>query len=165
MAKITNDKKGRLNKKEMEAKKLIAEIMFMDFEDQNVIAESVGVTPKTISSWKQEGMWEKKRSAKTISRDELVNKLLTNINVMLDQAVADGADSNFGALADQLIKMTNSIEKLDKKNNVIYNAETFQNFNRYLLQRMNDDKNLTLDTIKIINKLQNDYITLRMTAG
>jgi hypothetical protein len=164
MARTVKAKKPRLTKKEIESKKLIAEIMFMDFEDQKVIAEAVGISEKTIGEWKVAGGWERKRSAKTISRDELVNKLLSNINTMLDEAMSEDAETNFSSLADQLIKMTNAIEKLDRKNNVVYNIETFTNFNRYLLQRMQEDKTLTAEIVKQINKLQNDYVTFRMSA-
>lgn len=148
----------------MEDRKRIAYVLFMSGEDQNDIAQQVGVTAKTIGEWVKAGAWKKKRTASTITRDELINKVLSNVNTMLDEAMQQNADTNYASLADQLIKMTGAIEKLDRKNNVVYNIETFTHFSKYLLQRMQQDKTLRPETVKQINKLQNDYITLRMSS-
>lgn len=152
----------RLTKKELENKKQIASIMYMAFEDNKIIAETTGVTPKTIGDWAELGKWKSKRSAGTITRDELVNKLLSNINKMLDDAMEEDADTNFASLSDQLIKMTNAVEKLDKKNNIIYNIETFITFNKWLQQRLVGDGKLTLENTKLINEYQNLFINERM---
>jgi len=154
--------KTRLTKKEIENKKLIAYTMYFAFEDNKVIAEAVGVTPKTITDWVNEGKWKSKRTASTITRDELVNKCLSALNIILEKAMEDGADMS--KLPDDLIKMGNTIEKLDKRNNVVYNIETFIGFNKFLLGRMPDDKTLTPELLKTINKLQNDYTTYRMNG-
>jgi hypothetical protein len=152
----------RLTKKELENKKQIASIMYMAFEDNKIIAETTGVTAKTIGDWAELGKWKSKRSAGTITRDELVNKLLSNINKMLDDAMEEDADTNFASLSDQLIKMTNAVEKLDKKNNIIYNIETFITFNKWLQQRLVGDGKLTLENTKLINEYQNLFINERM---
>lgn len=150
----------RLTKKEIENKKQVAYIMYMAFEDNKVIADTLGVSAKTITEWVREGHWKTKRSAGTITRDELVNKCLLSLNKILDDAIAEGGDNK--NLADDLAKMSKTIETLDKKNNVVYNIETFTGFNKYLLQRMQDDSTLDADKVKLINKLQNDYVTHRM---
>src|SRR5436190_16086606 len=141
-------KKNPLSKKEIEDKKYIAYILYMAGKDQKDIAEQVGVTPKTISEWAKVGAWKQKRSAATITRDELINKVLSNVNKMLDNALAEDQDTNYASLADQLIKMTGAIEKLDRKNNVVYNIEAFTGFNKYLLQRMQEDKSVSSELVK-----------------
>jgi hypothetical protein len=150
----------RLTKKEIQNKKQIAYVMYMAFEDNKIIAETLDVTPKTIGDWAEAGHWKTKRSDGTITRDELVNKCLLSLNKILDKALEEGGDDK--NLADDLAKMSKTIETLDKKNNIVYNIETFFGFNKYLLIRMQEDKALHPDLVKVINKLQNDYITQRM---
>lgn len=159
------NKKKSLTRKEIEDKKQIAYILYMSGEDQNDIAERVDVTPKTISEWATKGAWKQKRTAGTITRDELINKVLLNLNAMLDEAMTEDTDTNFASLSDQLIKMAGAIEKLDRKNNVVYIIEAFTIFNKYLLQRSQEDKSISSDTVKLVNKLQQDYVTFRISAG
>lgn len=156
-------RKKQLTKKEYEDKEQLAYLMYMAGTEQKVIAEELDLNPKTISDWATKGKWKHKRTAGTITRDELVNKCLTTLNMLLDDALQEGADN--AKLPDDLVKMANTIEKLDKKNNVVYNIETFTGFNKYLLLRMQEDKQLTPETVKLINKLQNDYVTQRMSSG
>lgn len=150
---------GRLSKKELEQKKFMAEVMYMNFADQKVIAEDVGVSSQTISGWVNAGKWKEKRSAATITRPELVNKVLANINKMLNDAIENGDDTDFASLSDQLIKMTNTVEKLDKKNNVVNKMETFMAFNKWLVRRLTVDSKLTLADTKKINEYQNIFIS------
>ncbi|MGQ0737656.1 MAG: terminase gpP N-terminus-related DNA-binding protein [Bacteroidota bacterium] len=156
-------RKKQLTKKEYEDKEQLAYLMYMAGTEQKLIAVELDLNPKTISDWATKGKWKYKRTAGTITRDELVNKCLTTLNKILEDAMEEGADMS--KLPDDLVKMANTIEKLDKKNNVVYNIETFTGFNKYLLLRMQEDKQLIPDTVKLINKLQNDYVTQRMSSG
>jgi uncharacterized protein YjcR len=152
----------RLTKKEIETKKVIAYAMYMANEDNKVIAETLEVTAKTITDWVTAGKWKTKRSAGTITRDQLVNKCLAALEKILEKATEEDADMT--KLPDDLIKMANTIEKLDKKDNVVNNINSFTGFNNYLLNRMKDDSNLTAEKVKEINKLQNDYVTFRING-
>lgn len=150
----------RLTKSELENKKQIAYVMYMSGMEQKEISSQLFISQKTISDWASAGKWKTKRAAGTITRDELVNKCLMNLNRILDASLEEDADNK--GLADDVIKMANTIEKLDKKNNVVYNIETFMHFNKYLTKRLEDDKNLTADEVKKINKLQQDYVNDRI---
>jgi hypothetical protein len=154
--------KKRKSKKEMEALKNLGYRLYMSGEEQKTISESIGVSEKTVSGWvnDEKDNWKKKRSASIITRDELVKKILNNINTLLDESL-NGEDTNHGQLADTLIKMANTIEKLDK-NNVVNDMQTFMRFNNYLVQIMPVNPAVTSELVKQINTLQNNYITSRM---
>jgi Putative ATPase subunit of terminase (gpP-like) len=154
--------KPRASKKEMENKRQLAYRLYMAGEEQKAIAESISVSEKTIGAWAAEEKWKQKRSAASITRDELVNKILTNINNMLDKSI-ESDDANYKTLGDDLIKMANTIEKLDK-NNVVNDIQTFMRFNNYLMQSSNHNESITPDVMKTINRLQNAYVTSRMDA-
>lgn len=151
----------RGSKKEMESKKLIAQTMYMSFEDNIIIADTIGVSARTITEWATAGSWKTKRSAGSVTRDELINKCLLSLNKMLDEAING---KGVGNVEDKLAKMAKTIEALDKKNNVVYNIETFIGFNKYLMERLPNDRALSTDLIKQVNRLQNDYITLRING-
>lgn len=125
---------------------------------QKDIADTIGVTPKTISKWAEDDEWEKKRSAGTVTRTELVNKTLQKIAAILD---GDGSDSQ---VADQLAKLATLIEKLDKKNSPVIAIEVFEKFVAYLQEIMPNDKSITLDDLKRINLLQNKFINSLIAA-
>jgi predicted transcriptional regulator len=161
-SKKTTVVKKRISKKEMEGKKALAYRLYMSGDEQKTISESIGVSEKTVSNWVNDetDSWKKKRSATIITRDELVKKILNNINTLLDESLSSD-DTNHQQLADTLIKMSNSVEKLDR-NNVVNDMQTFMRFNNYLVQIMPVNPTVTSELVKQINTLQNNYITSRM---
>ena len=50
-----------------------AYLLYMQRVPQKEIAERADVSQQTLSKWKEDGGWEMKRAARTISRDELLN--------------------------------------------------------------------------------------------
>lgn len=89
------------------------------------------------------------RAATTVSRKELVTKLLQG----LDQKVQDGQWS-----PDEVCKVSSAIEKLDKQNNIITIIEVFSAYNRWLVSRMQVDPELTPELVKIMNRYQDLFI-------
>ncbi|MBS1641555.1 MAG: terminase [Bacteroidetes bacterium] len=152
----------RLSKKDIDKLKQQGYVMFMGFVEQKDIAEILCVSEKTISGWVSKGLWKEKRGAATVTRDELINKTLLGIGKMLDAALTSG-DKDFGSISDGLNKMANTIEKLDKKNNIIHLMECFKGFNDDLLLQMKESKEVTPTLIKLINRLQASYVNRRMT--
>ena len=61
-----------------------AYLLYMQRVPQKEIAERVGVSQQTLTKWKDEGGWELKRVARTVSLDQIINKTLLNINERLD---------------------------------------------------------------------------------
>lgn len=127
----------------------LARMYFMQGMTQKDIAENVGVSRNTICAWIKEGRWDTMRAATTVSRKELVTKLLQG----LDQKVQDGQWS-----PDEVCKVSSAIEKLDKQNNIITIIEVFSAYNRWLVSRMQVDPELTPELVKIMNRYQDLFI-------
>ena len=127
----------------------LARMYFMQGMKQKEIADKVGVSRNTICAWIRDGKWDTVRAAKTITRSELVKKMLND----LDEKLASGQWT-----ADEIIKVASAIEKLDKQTNIVTITEVFTAFNQWLVSRMQVDPGLTPEIVKIINTYQNNLI-------
>lgn len=139
-----------------------AYLLYMSNESRDNISQRVGVAPKTITEWAAKNAWKEKRSAQTITRPELVNKCLTLIGKLLDDIISTDDKAIDAGVTDQLIKLANTIEKLDKKNSVVNDMETFMLFNQELQKWSETDKSLTSSVLKFINQYQDKFITHRI---
>lgn len=148
--------------KETEKKKSLARSLYLSGMEQNEIAEKVDVSRITISRWVNNEGWKEARAAKNISRPELVNKLLLTIDGMIENVNKSNDPTLIGSLADKLSKLSSTIEKLDKKANVIDAIEVFMAFNRWIQDQASYDPEITPELIKAINKYQNKFLMERM---
>jgi hypothetical protein len=146
-------------KKELQQKKEIARLYYMQSESQKNIAEKIGVSEVTVGKWAAAEGWAAKRAGVNITRPELVNKLLVTINNLIDTVYESNDAVLIGGLADKLSKFAAVIEKLDKKANVVDAIEVFMAFNKWLEYRMSYDKEVTPELIKAINHFQDLYIS------
>ncbi|ADY51521.1 hypothetical protein Pedsa_0949 [Pseudopedobacter saltans DSM 12145] len=150
--KTTTRAKSGANK---EAQKEHAYYLFMSKIPQKEIASRVGVTEKTVTKWKDEGGWEAKRAAKTISMDELVTKALGKINELLDSPEFN---------ADSFSKAVAQLKSLKTSNTVDDEIMTFMSFQNFLIQnRINEG--LTEEFIKQVVRQQDNYIQIRLGNG
>lgn len=145
------------------AKQEFAYLLYMNGDLQKDVAERVDVSEKTVGKWVKDGGWKEKRSARNISRSELISKGLLTMNKIMEDMLADKKGENYSAYMDQLIKCANAVEKLDKKNNVVNDMDAFMNFNSVLQSWIGTDKEITVANIKLINRLQDKYITHRLS--
>ena len=152
-----------MKKAEVENKKSLARSLYMAGMEQQEIAEKVGVSRVTVSKWCTAEGWKEARAAKSISRPELVNKLLVAIDNLIAQVNASGDPEAIGTLADKLAKLSATIEKLDKKANVIDAIEVFMAFNRWIQDQASYDPQITPELIKAINKYQNKFLMEKMS--
>ena len=150
-------------KKEQEKKKEFARILYMQGDAQKCIAEKVGASAVTINKWVKEGNWETAKAAASITRPELVNKLLGAVNKLLDQVHTSDDPSVIAGLGDKLSKFAAIIEKLDKKANIVDAIEVFMAFGRWMQYRQTFDTEITPELIKAINKYQDLYISEHLT--
>lgn len=153
-----------MTKAELEKKKDLARTLYLSGMEQIEIADKVGVTRQSLSKWCKDGGWKETRAAKTITRPELIKKLLLRVNDLLDKVEADPklADS----LGDQLSKLTAAIDKLDKSQaNVVNAIEVFMAFSRWLEYRAKSDPTITPELLKTINKLQDVYLVESFNKG
>ena len=148
--------------KETEKKKSLARSLYLAGMEQNEIAEKVEVSRITISRWVNNEGWKEARAAKNISRPELVNNLLLTIDGLIERVNKSDDPTLVGSLADKLSKLSSTIEKLDKKANVIDAIEVFMAFNRWIQDQASYDPEITPELIKAINKYQNKFLMERM---
>ena len=139
--------------------KELARLYFMRGETQKSIANKVGVTEKTVSRWVDKEGWAEKRAAENLTRPELVNKLLITINKLIEQVNESDDPVLISGLGDKLSKLSTTIEKLDKKANVVDAIEVFMAFGKWMQYRSSFDSEITPELLKDINKYQDLYIS------
>ncbi len=142
-------------KKELESKKNIARTLYMNGDRQKCIAEQLGVSKVTLSKWVSAGKWDAERAARSITRPELVNKMLKAINDTLDNAVGNGMDTQ---TVDQLSKFSKVIENLDRRTNIVNVIETFTAFGEWLKYRIKFNLDIDAEFVDKVLKYQNMYI-------
>jgi DNA-binding XRE family transcriptional regulator len=145
-------------KKELETKKELARIYYMQGEPQKAIATKIEVSEKTVCAWVEKGGWATKRAGYSVTRPELVNKSLQALNMILDQVYESQDIELISALPDKLSKFASAIEKLDRKANIVNYIDVFISFSKYLQERAVFDNDLTPELIKAINKYQDIYV-------
>lgn len=148
-------------KKENETKKDLARLYFMQGETQEAIAHKVGVSRNTICRWIEQGGWETKRAATSITRPEIVTKTLSLIGRLIDKLnEQDSMDlSDVGRVVDQLCKLSATIERIDKKANVVDAIETFTALNKWLESRMEWDKDITPEFVRMLAHYEDLFIS------
>lgn len=149
---------GRVTNKD---KQEFAFILYMSGEMGKNICERVGITPATLSKYVESGGWKEKRGANTITKTELINKTLRSISNLLDKALNSEDDTAFNTLSDKLSKLAKVITSLEKTNTVINDIETFKNFIKYLQNRLSYDKEIDMDFVKLVNRIQDAYVIER----
>ena len=103
-----------MTKAELEKKRDLARTLYLSGKEQTEIAEMIGVSRVTISKWCTADGWKATRAAKTITRPELIKKLLLATNTLLDKVNESGNLALIDSLGDKLSKLTAAIDKLDK---------------------------------------------------
>ncbi|MFC2672796.1 MAG: terminase [Prevotella melaninogenica] len=151
-----------MTKAEVEKKKTIGRSLYLSGMEQTEIADQLGVSRVTVSKWCTTEGWKEARAAKNISRPELVNKLLLTIDGLIENVNKSDDPTVIGSLADKLSKLSATIEKLDKKANVIDAIEVFMAFNRWIQDQASFDPDITPELVKAINKYQNKFLMERM---
>lgn len=152
--------------KAAEEKKEFARVLYMSGEQQNIIAEKVGVSKQTVNRWVAEGEWDKRRAAQSVTRPEIVNNLLRAISNEVEKLNEEKDAEKVAGACDKLSKLAATIEKLDKKANVVDAIEVFIAFGKWLQHRAASDEELTPELVKAINKYQDLYVSeLLSTKG
>lgn len=151
-----------MTKEEIEKKKSLARTLYLSGMEQQDIADKVDVSRVTISKWCVADGWKEARAAKSVTRPELVNKLLLTIDALITQVNNSGDPMAMAGLGDKLAKLSSVIEKLDKKANVVDIIEVFMKFSKWLEFRAKSDPTITTELMKAINHLQDLFIMEQM---
>lgn len=146
--------KGRLNKSESLANRNYALKLYIQGVSQIEIADKCGVTPQTISDWKEKYDWELKRAARSISLEELANKCMQKAGEMLDQPIGEFNSDAFAKAIAQL-------RTLLPKNTVDTDLMTFMAFQDFMLE-IRHEEGLEEGFIKQVSKLQDRFIKRKM---
>ena len=109
-----------------EEKKEFARVLYMSGEQQNIIAEKVGVSKQTINRWVAEEAWDKRRAAQSVTRPEIVNNLLRAISNEVEKLNEERDAEKVAGACDKLSKLAATIEKLDKKASVDRGVHRFR---------------------------------------
>ena len=154
-----------MTKADIERKKSLGRSLYMSCMELTEIADQLGVSRVSVSKWCAAGGWKEARAAKNITRPELVNKLLLAIDKLIEDVNKSEDAEAIGSLADKLSKLSSTIEKLDKKANVIDAIEVFMAFNKWIQDQACYDPDITPELIKAINKYQNKFLMEKMSPN
>lgn len=154
-----------MNKTELERKKSLARTLYMTGKEQAEIAEQVEISRQTISKWVNSEGWKEQRAAISVTRPELVNKLLLTIDTLITQVNSSEDPQLIAGLGDRLAKLSAVIEKLDKKANVVDAIEVFMAFSKWMQYRAQNDHNITPELLKTFNYYQDLFISEKMQNG
>lgn len=148
-------------KKDNENKRELAKMLYVGGSEVAEIATRVGVSRQSVSAWISKGGWKELRAARSITRPELVNKLLVTINNLIEDVNTGDDPASVGGLADKLVKLSSVIERLDKKANIVQTVDVFIAFSEWVEFRGKSDPEVTLPFIKILNRLHNEFLLER----
>ena len=156
MAEKQNKEKAGIRVKDPQ-KYEYAHLLYMQKVPQKEIAERVGVSQQTLSKWKEDGGWELKRVAKTVSRDQIINKVLLRINEMLD------SEEEFNA--DEFSKAANQLSKLKQGCTIDDIADILTRFGDWVIEQSASDKTITTEFVQQLTQLQDKYLLNRINNG
>lgn len=139
-----------MSKNEVEKIKELARMYYLNGDTQKLVAEKVGKSRVTINKWVAEGGWDAMRVAKTITRKEIVTKMMQEANKKLEE----------GKLTfDEMSKLAASIDKIDRQTNAITIYEVMTIYNEWLVVRMGVDKELTAELVRAMNYYQDVFLS------
>lgn len=156
MTKKTNEKTAGIRVKDPQ-KYEYAYLLYMQRVPQKEIAERVGVSQQTLVKWKDDGGWEFKRVAKSVSRDQIINKTLMKINELLDKE--DGFNG------DEFAKLTSQLQKIKEGYTTNDVVDVLSKFGDYVIAQSATDKEITTDFVQLLTRYQDKYILNLINNG
>ena len=148
-------------KKDNENKRELAKMLYVGGSEVAEIAERVGVSRQSVSAWINKNGWKELRAARSITRPELVNKLLVTINNLIEDVNTGDDPTSVSGLADKLVKLSSVIERLDKKANIVQTVDVFMAFTDWVEYQAKSDPEVTVAFMKVLNRLHNEFLLER----
>jgi transposase len=141
---------AKTNKRSNEDKKALALELFLETDkSQKEIADIVDITEKTLSVWKQSGAWDMIKQAQTITPKNIITNLYEKA---YELSCAEKID------ADKLIKLANTIEKLqNRKVTISHIINVFKDFTSWAFSE-------NAELAKQINLLQKKYVDYKING-
>ena len=137
-------------KKDNENKRELAKMLYVGGSEEADIAERVGVSRQSVSAWINKNGWKELRAARSITRPELVNKLLVTINNLIEDVNTGDDPTSVSGLADKLVKLSSVIERLDKKANIVQTVDVFMAFSDWVEYQAKSDPEVTVAFMKVL---------------
>lgn len=94
------------------------------------VAERVGVQQKTLSRWAQEGGWQDEKAARSVTKPKLLQNFYQQILKTQEAAQEEDRPLTYQE-ADQLAKLANAVEKIEKDNLSTY-VRVLEGYNNWL---------------------------------
>lgn len=132
---------------------------------QDEILQKVPVSRQTLSRWINSNGWKEQRAAKTITRPQLINSVLTSISKMMEEANKPGNEAMLAGIGDKLIKAATAIQKLEKSSSVVDRIDSLIDFENWLMKNREKYPEITPDMINLINRLHSDYLNSQFSGG
>lgn len=142
------------DKATLEMKKDLAKILFTREKlEQKIIAQRVGVSEKTVSSWVNEndGAWRRERQRMLISKSDQLNSFYSQLEKLNEQIETAGGVPD-SKQADIQIKLTASIRNLETDLAIADIVEAGMRFIKHIQQVG------TTDQVKDFVELWNSFI-------
>lgn len=153
-------------------KKEVAKLLYLTGEHtQKLISEKVDIAEKTMSKWVNEGEWEKLRQAKLITKENVIAKILTEMDDIMSDDNPTFEDENGKTKkkpkkSDEIVKLAKSLSYLQNDKLMLPHVmQTFKMFNSFcegLTNEMREDivKEMlaSKSLVKPLYKLQNIFI-------
>lgn len=150
---------------ELERLRELALLYYMGGDDQKTIAARIDVSPQTVSSWATKGAWAERRGADSISRPELVKKLLVTVDGLITRLSTTDDLASIEKISAQLNKFSATIANLDKQTGIVSTMEVFKAFELWLKRRMDSDDSVTPEFVQALNRYHDIYVGELLTTS
>lgn len=94
------------------------------------IAQRVDVTQKTLSKWAKDGDWQNEKAARSVTKPKLLSNFYQQILKIQEAAQNEDRALSYQE-ADQLAKLANAVEKIEKDNLSTY-VRVLESYNNWL---------------------------------
>jgi transposase len=139
-----------------------AKILYLNSSlSQKKIAENVGITENTISSWVEKFGWKDLKAAMTVTKDKVIEMTWSQI-AAINQKAIDESRIQTPAETDQILKLSKVIKEAQGVINVSIVMQVFIDFDKFMLDKM-PNNNKEFDSITLIKKI-NEYQDLFVTS-
>lgn len=136
---------------------VVAKSLYLSGYTNKDISASVKATEKTIAAWAKKSKWDVIRAANQSTKPEVIANLYLNIAEIQEKAREEERPVS-NAESDQIIKISNSIAKLENKTSLQTYIEVFKEFNLFISE--NNPKLLKPNNVsqrEFIQKKVNEY--------
>ena len=120
------------------------------------IIEMTGIARQTLSRWISQEGWRELKACYGMTREEVTQKILSIIN----DAIEDPDEYlKKKKIADDLVKLAATIEKMDRSTNVVHYVEAFIRFEDWLMEHRKDYPELPDKVVAMLHGLHDDFLT------